>query len=100
MHRHGNKPLGRKLSVDDQKALDVVLDHSANAAHSKLTRHAAAVPPRRLTAVSKLLNLLGELPAMDPPSGLNARTMQRIDQDIAAQGGSRAVADTMQAHVH
>jgi hypothetical protein len=53
-----------------------------------------------LTAVSKLLNLLGELPAMDPPSGLNARTMQRIDQDIAAQGGSRAVADTMQAHVH
>jgi hypothetical protein len=79
----------RTLSADDQKAVDVLLDHGANARDPRLTRHVGAVSPRRLTAASKLLELLGNMPAIDPPGNLVARTMERIDRHIAAQMGHR-----------
>jgi hypothetical protein len=92
MHRPQTKLSGRNLSADDRKALDVLLDHGPNARDAELTRHTPAVPPRRLSAVSKVLDLLAELPEIDPPKDLVARTMELIDRDIAAQVGKRAAA--------
>ena len=75
--------------MDDQKAVDVLLDHGATG--SKLTKPATMVPPHRLMAVSKVLELLNTMPAADPPKDLVARTMARIDQDIPAQVGDREI---------
>jgi hypothetical protein len=101
MHRHAQKPSGRSLSTDDQKALDVLLDHGPSARDPRFIRHTPVVPPRRISAISKLLDLLAELPEIDPPRDLIARTMERIDQDIAAQVGEReasTAAPNIQVH--
>ena len=71
------------LSPEDQKAVDVVLDHAAHAGSSPMTRLTTAVSPRRVAVVSKLLHLLDQMPAVDPPINLLARTMARIDQEQA-----------------
>jgi hypothetical protein len=93
MHRHTIKPSGRSLSTEDKKALDVLLDHGHSARDARLTRHSPVVPPRRITAVSKVLNLLSELPTIDPPADLVSRTMQRIDRNAAVPVAKTAATD-------
>jgi hypothetical protein len=83
----------RTLSIDDQKAIDVMLDHTASATTNGLTRVAATVAHHRLTAATKWLSLLAELPNIDPPAGLAERTMKRIDQHNSEQMGHRTKAD-------
>jgi hypothetical protein len=91
----------RTLSIDDQKAIDVVLDHTASACHNGLTRVAAPVAHHRLTAATKWLSLLAELPNIDPPAGLAERTMERIDRHSAEQMGHRTtVAVPASTHIH
>jgi len=101
MHRHGKKTPPRKLSIDDRKALDVLLDMGPSARDAKLTRHTSVVPPARISAVAKVLDLLAELPEIDPPKDLVARTMHLIDQDTAAQirtHAAPAAAPRVQVH--
>jgi hypothetical protein len=90
------------LSADDRKAVDVLLDQAANTADSGVVPHAPAVAHSSIAAASKVLQLLSQLPTIDPPKNLVARTMQRIDQDIAARAarheGSRRSATA--SHVH
>jgi hypothetical protein len=73
----------RTLSVDDQKAIDVCLDHAVSAQKGLLTRVAVPAEQKRLDAANQLLSLLAELPAADPPADLVSRTLQRIDQQEA-----------------
>ncbi len=91
----------RTLSIADQKAVDVFLDHAVDAVQPGLTRVIEPVPQRRLNAASSLLSLLAELPVIEPPAGLAARTMQRIEQHEVQQIGHRpSVAQANSAHVH
>jgi len=92
MHRRS-----RTLSIDDQKAVDVCLDHIVAAGKTGITRIATPVQQRRLTSASKLLALLAELPAIDPPEDLVARTMERIDRHTAEQMGDRVPATVSNA---
>ena len=75
----------RTLSVDDQKAVDVCLDHAAAADKSKMTRMATPVQQKRLSAATKILSLLSELPAIDPPADLVVRTMQHIEKSTSGK---------------
>jgi hypothetical protein len=91
----------RTLSIADQKAVDVFLDHTADADKPGLTRLVEPVTQRRLSAASGVLSLLAEMPVSDPPTGLVERTMQRIDRHESQQIGHRAaIAQTNSAHVH
>jgi hypothetical protein len=95
-----NKPR-RTLSIADQKAVDVFLDHAVDADRSGITRMVEPVAQRRLNAASSLLSLLSEMPVIDPPVGLAARTMQRIEQHDSEQVGHRTPIDqNKSAHVH
>jgi N12 class adenine-specific DNA methylase len=80
-------PSVRTLSIDDQKAVDVCLDHSVSAGKTGMTRIAVPVQQKRLKAVARLLSLLGEMPALDLPEDLVARTMARIDLHDAGKTG-------------
>jgi hypothetical protein len=72
----------RNLSAPDQKAIDVLLDHSASAVTTDFTRVATPVEQQRLNAATRLLSLLSELPEIDPPADLVAKTMDRIDSHL------------------
>ena len=91
----------RTLSIDDQKAVDVCLDHAATTEKTAVTRIAAPVSQRRLASASKLLALLSELPVFDPPADLVARTMARIDHHTAENPQSHlpaAISDVAPLH--
>jgi hypothetical protein len=109
------------LSVDDQAAVDILLDHaailpdaiapqalsvngalpSANVPGPRLLKPAAGVSERRLGAVRKVLELLQELPAIDPPADLLGRTLARVDEDIAQHAGpSSHISTATAAEVH
>ena len=69
---------GRTLSADDLRAVDLLLDLGAANAHA-VTRLAAPACQRRVAAATRLLSMLDRLPAGDPPAGLAARTMAKVD---------------------
>ena len=69
---------GRKLSAEDCRAVDLLLDLGADNAHA-VTRMATAACQRRVTAATHLLAKLDGLPAAEPAGDLVARTMARID---------------------
>jgi hypothetical protein len=85
----------RTLSIDDQKAVDLCLDQIANAGKTGITRVATSVQQNRLASAGKILALLSELPAADPPDDLVARTMARIDRDIARKLGNHSLDDSV-----
>ena len=70
--------IGRKLADEDLRAIDLLLDLGSTNAQV-VTRMATAACQRRVTAASRLLSKLDALPASDPPAGLVARTMARVD---------------------
>jgi hypothetical protein len=91
----------RSLSPEDQKAVDVVLDHAAHAGSSPMTRMTTAVSPKRVAAVTKLLHLLDAMPAIDPPQNLAARTMARIDREQAERATHASqISMPSSAHLH
>ena len=95
--------MGRKkrtLSTDDQKAIDLILDSAAGTRH-RMTRVATAAVPSRITAATKILSLLNELPAIDPPKNLVAKTMEFIDEATGQQVSHRSrAAVNVGAHLH
>jgi hypothetical protein len=89
------------LSLEDRKAVDIVLDHAAHAGSSSVTRLTTDVPPARITAVTRLLHVLSHMPAIDPPRDLVARTMARIDRDIASRSAAHShIAVPATTHLH
>jgi CMP-2-keto-3-deoxyoctulosonic acid synthetase len=75
----------RKLSEEDRRAVDLLLDHGAS--HSGVTRVAHAVAQKRLTAAERVLKLLGQMPADEPSIDLVAATMEQVDRATAGQVG-------------
>jgi hypothetical protein len=77
--------MSRKFSDEDRRAIDLFLDHSTG--NHGVTRMAASVSQRRLTAAQRLLKLLDAMPVMEPSTDLVARTMDRIDHATVGRIG-------------
>jgi hypothetical protein len=78
--------MSRKLTEEDRRAVDLLLDHGG-ANHGGVTRVARAVSQGRLKAAERVLKLVGQMPAEDPPANLVARTMARIDRATLGRSG-------------
>ena len=87
----------RKLADEDLRAIDLLLDLGSTNAQV-VTRMATAACQRRVTAAGRLLAKLDALPAGDPPAGLVARTMARVDAVQPAAVERPAV--TTPLHLH
>ena len=82
--------MARKLSHEDSRAIDLLLDrvataksgngHRAVAAGSLNVRSAKGLNKNRLNAAERVLNVLDRLPVVEPSSDLVERTMQRIEE--------------------
>ncbi len=70
------------LSEEDSRAVDLLLDRSVKADGTFAAP--ATNMSARVAAAEKILDLLARMPATEPPAGLAARTMQRIDEAIEA----------------
>jgi hypothetical protein len=70
----------RKLSDEDRRAIDLLLDHGLGR-KDRVATLAPAASQQRLFAAEKLLKIIGELPAEEPPVGIVERTMALIDAD-------------------
>jgi len=98
--------MARKLSHEDSRAIDLLLDrvataksgngHRAVAAGSLNVRSAKGLNKNRLNAAERVLNVLDRLPVMEPSSDLVERTMQRIEETnaIGAPGAYPRVPQT------
>jgi len=71
-----------KLSDDDGRAVDMLLDSSASSNGNGGGAFNAAPAPfrQRLESVENILNLLKEMPQADPPKNLVAKTLQTIER--------------------
>jgi hypothetical protein len=79
----------RKLNESDRAAVDLLFDRINAAAVAHMNRgnpgesvYAApgAVSEQRLAAVEKMLSLLDEMPAIEPPADLASRTIARVSR--------------------
>jgi len=77
--------MNRKLSDEDRRAVDLLLDHGVTS--GGITRVASAVPQRRLAAAERVLKLIGQMPADEPSIDLVATTMDRVDRATAGRVG-------------
>jgi len=77
--------MSRKLSDEDRRAVDLLLDHGIS--QSGITRVAGAVPQKRLAAAERVLKLIGQMPAEEPSIDLVAATMERLDRATAGRVG-------------
>ncbi|MDB5289389.1 MAG: hypothetical protein JWL69_630 [Phycisphaerales bacterium] len=73
-----------KLRDEDRQAMDLLLDQSATAAGKAAGTAVYAAASghirERVVRVQKVLSLLDELPASDPPRDLMARTLRYVEQ--------------------
>ena len=88
----------KKLSADDERAVDLLLDHGAGEARVK--RLSPPVPQKRLAAVKSVLGRLEYLVVGDPPSGLAMRTVAAIENDARLRIVSGSVAGGFGTQVH
>jgi hypothetical protein len=72
--------MGLVLSEEDGRAIDLFLDQGVAQTTGGIAMHSPAVPPAKMVAVEKILGLLGQMPADEPPPNLLARTLQRIEK--------------------
>jgi hypothetical protein len=77
----------RKLSDEDSRAVDLLLDHGTGMGNDGITRVAPHVSQKRLAAAEKLLKLVGQMPTEEPPDDLVAKTMRRIDRASSRRVG-------------
>src|SRR5688572_25592163 len=72
-----------RLSDDDGRAVDMLLDSAAssngNGAQAGLTAQPAPFR-QRLESVESILNILKQMPPMDPPRNLVAKTLANIER--------------------
>ena len=73
-----NRRKALTLSAEDRRAVDLLLDLGTTNAQA-VTRTATAACQRRVAATNRVLAMLDQLPTVDPPATLVARTMARID---------------------
>jgi len=88
-----------KLSDDDGRAVDMLLDSSASSNGNGGHAFGAAPAPfrQRLEAVESVLNLLKEMPQADPPKNLVAKTLQNIERRRSKRSAKFAPAQSEQS---
>jgi hypothetical protein len=84
--------MSKKLSDDDRRAVDLLLDRSGNGQASYATPAGAALH-QRLQNAEKLLQVLAAMPAIDPAPDLVARTMRRIEERSHEPAVSPVISD-------
>ena len=69
----------RKLNNADRDAVDLMFDRlSATRDNDGFVATADGVDNRRIQSVEQILNVLEQMPAVDPPADLAVRTLQHI----------------------
>jgi hypothetical protein len=86
----------RKLNHADRAAVDLLFDRIHNAAGNGngsdgVVAVAGAVPEANLQAVEKVLSVLSQMPAPEPPADLATRTLSRL---AGAPGAAAAMPAT------
>jgi hypothetical protein len=94
-----------RLSDEDARAVDLLLDthadgigngtgHGNGDGGGKQSFQTATSMnfTERLARVERLLNVVGQMPAAEPPASLVARTMQAVDAGIRASAPTAAPA--------
>src|SRR6266566_654684 len=91
-----------KLSDDDGRAVDMLLDSAASSngnGHGAATVRAAPARIReRLESVESILNLLKQMPKSEPPKNLLAKTMATIERRGSKRARKFSVAQSDQPH--
>ena len=71
------------LSVEDRRALDLLLDRSSAVAGSGAAGYSdPGVSQERLAGVERVLRTLDMMPATEPPADLLDRTLRRIGESL------------------
>ena len=87
----------RKLTEDDSRIVDMLLDPQSAAGSSNPTLSQVfnssqpAMFEKRLDSVEKVFSLLDQMPASDPPSDLVKRTLSRVEEREYIASPSRSV---------
>ena len=71
--------MARRLSSEDRRAIDLLLDKASAASASTFANTTETVDTMRVQAVEKILHLLDSYEPAEPPQDLAARTMKRIE---------------------
>ena len=90
-----------KLSDDDGRAVDMLLDSAASSNGNGHGGHVRAAPARireRLENVESILNLLKQMPKTEPPKNLLAKTMATIERRGSKRARKFSVAQSDQPH--
>ena len=90
-----------KLSDDDGRAVDMLLDSAASSngnGHGGAVRAAPARIRERLETVESILNLLKQMPKSDPPKNLLAKTLATIERRGNKRARKFSVAQSDQPH--
>lgn len=72
--------MANRLGDDDRKAIDLIMDRANTVSEVGYAAPSPAVTQARLRAVQRVLSLLEQMPAMDPPEGLADRTVNQVLQ--------------------
>jgi hypothetical protein len=75
--------MGKTLSEDDARAIDLLLDRSNTVTSNNASAFATPAGDsvvERLGAAETVMRLLAEMPAADPPADLTRKTMEFIRQ--------------------
>src|SRR4051812_41398536 len=80
--------MARKISHEDSRAIDLLLDRAANGRGETVESVAGSVHVKsskanirsRLVAAERVLKLLDNLPAVEPPADLVQRTLARVEE--------------------
>ena len=75
----------KRLKAEDRHAVDLLLERPQGNGTPGLVEMVFARPVKgkfedRLDAAEKVLDLIGQMPAGEPPADLISRTMQRIEE--------------------
>jgi hypothetical protein len=89
--------MNKKLGDEDRRALDLFLNRENPNNSAGVFVAPGTVTPKRVESVEKILTVLQNMPASDPPRDLVSRTLQRVDQAIAALQGPAAMPPQMEA---
>jgi hypothetical protein len=84
----------RKLTEDDGRIVDMLLDAAGNAPQNPMlsqvfTSSQPAMFEKRLDSIERVLSLLDQMPASDPPADLVNRTLSRIEEREYISGTAR-----------
>ena len=86
--------MNRRLREDDRRAVDLLLDNASHAGNGNGNGLAAGSAfvirdnsniEARLRGVERVLRLLDQMPAVEPPGDLAQRTLARIEESQVAR---------------